>query len=115
MHAGGGFCGSQQLKQRDQRSCALGGSPHSLKGVVKALNVSSVLPAYELLDLGHANVTPREAQGGPGTAPSGSFRLGRWSRVTLGSAGASGTSSVASHGHRHAHFAPFAHSKKKRV
>ena len=81
-------------------------------GRAQALNVSSVLLANDLLDLGHASVTPREAPGGPWAASCGSCGPPRWSRVTLGSAGASGTSSVASHGRRCAHIAPFAHSKK---
>ena len=65
-----------------------------------------------LLDLGHASVTPREASRGPWAAPSGSCGTVRWSRVTLGSADASGTFRVASHGRRHTHNAPSTHSKK---
>ena len=64
------------------------------------------------LDLGHARVTAREAPGGPWAASGGSCGPPRWSRVTLGSAGASGTCCVASHGRRHTHIAPSAHRKK---
>ena len=81
-------------------------------GRAQALNVSSVLLANDLLDLGHASVTPREAPGGPWAASGGSCGPPRWSRVTLGSAGASGTCCVASHGRRHTHIAPSAHRKK---
>ena len=79
---------------------------------MQALNVSSVLTCHNLLDLGHASVTPREAPGGPWAASGGSCGPPRWSRVTLGSAGASGTCCVASHGRRHTHIAPSAHRKK---
>ena len=81
-------------------------------GRAQALNVSSVLLANDLLDLGHASVTPREAPGGPWAASCRSCGPPRWSRVTLGSAGASGTCCVASHGRRHTHIAPSAHRKK---
>ena len=74
-------------------------------------NAQRVISAH-LLDLGHASVTPREASRGPWAAPSGSCGTVRWSRVTLGSADASGTFRVASHGRRHAHFAPSAYKKK---
>ena len=74
-------------------------------------NAQRVISAH-LLDLGHASVTPREASRGPWAAPSGSCGTVRWSRVTLGSADASGTFRVASHGRRHAHFAPSAYIKK---
>jgi len=80
--------------------------------VLQALNVSSVLTCHNLLDLGYASVTPREAPGGPWAASGGSCGSPRWSRVTLGSAGASGTCCVASHGRRHTHIAPSAHRKK---
>ena len=79
---------------------------------MQALNVSSVLTCHNLLDLGHASVTPREAPGGPWAASGGSCGPPRWFRVTLGSAGASGTCCVASHGRRHTHIAPSAHRKK---
>ena len=49
---------------------------------------------------------------GPEAVASGLGGARRWSRVTLGSAGASGTARVASHGRRHAHLAPYAHRKK---
>ena len=74
--------------------------------------LSSVLTCHNLLDLGHASVTPREAPGGPLAASSGLRGPPRWSRVTLGSAGASGKCFVASRGRRHTHIAPSAHRKK---
>ena len=54
----------------------------------------------------------REARGGQEAAPIGSGGARRWSRVTLGSAGASGTCHVASYGRRRAHITPFCYRKK---
>ena len=71
-----------------------------------------MLTCHDLLDLGHASVTPREAPGGPWAASGGSCGPPWWSRVTVSSEGASGTCCVASHGRRHTHIAPSAHRKK---
>ena len=90
----------------------LAAQPPGCRASAQCVICAPLLTNSELLDLGHASVTPPEAQGGPGAAPSGSYGTNRWPRVTLGSAGASGTSSVASHGRRHAHIVHFAHRKK---
>ena len=91
-------------------SCWLAAQP--LGGRASAQRVVSATHQHDLLDLGHASVTPRETPGGPWAASSGSCGPTRWSSVTLGSAGASGTCCVASHGRRHTHIAPSAHRKK---
>ena len=109
VRAGCGFCGSHQLQLCQRRSCALGGSLHSLQTVVQAGNMARV----QLARFGTCECNGRAgALSGPETAPSGSGGSVRCPRATVGSASALGTVCVASNGRRHAHIAPFAHRKK---
>ena len=112
VRAGCGFCGSHQLQLCQRRSCALGGSPHSLQAVVQAGNMAR----FQLARFGTCECNGRAgALSGPETAPSGSGGSVRCPRATVGSASALGTVCVASNGRRHAHIAPFGYRKKTYV